>query len=76
MRSPGCMSGGPPTFRRPSLTEIVSLRPVDLVLVKGEHRAIGVLSEDERRGVEPASCAGDIRTEDTLRLIREGRRSV
>jgi len=53
-----------------------SLPPIELVLVKDEHRAIGVLSEDEHRELEQAHDAGDIRAEDTLRLIREGRRNV
>lgn len=47
---------------------------VDLVLVRGEYRARGVLAAGELEELERAHDAGDLRAETTLELITRGRR--
>jgi len=56
----------PPWKREPEILE--------MVLVKGEYRPLGVISTEELQELERAHEDGDIRAEDTLRLIQEGRR--
>ena len=46
---------------------------LDMVLVRGEYRPKGVISDEELRELERAHESGDIRAEDTLRLIMNGR---
>lgn len=56
---------------RPALHAPAS--PVDMVLVGGEYRPVGVISSEEMQELERAHEDGDIRAEVTLRLLREGR---
>jgi len=46
---------------------------LDMVLFRGEWRAVGVVSREEEEELERAHDAGDIRAEATLALLRFGR---
>ncbi len=49
---------------------------IEMVLVKGEYRAIGSISEEELRELDQAHETGDIRAQVTLDIIRTGKRCL
>ncbi len=64
------IKGPPPSFD----VKITLPGVIEMVLVAGEYRAVGVVDQAELEQLELQHDAGDIRAEDKLRLIRTGRR--